>query len=740
MKPLIAGFLIFLATAVPAFSQPRGGRPANGPAFDYEAARLSKIATAVRITGKISLDGQLDEPAWQTAPRATNFYQWQKQGEMASEQTEARFIYDDDNLYVGIIMWDSDIGSRVVNELKEDFNFRDTDGITVLLDPLHDRRSGFTFGTNPAGAKRDGQLANDGGQNNDFDNVWDVRVSVNEDNWTAEYMIPFKSLRFRDTPKQEWGVNFSRRLLRSNEESMWSPIPVRFSAIKISLAGTLVGIENIKQGRNLKVKPFMTAGVTQVRAGDQMRTIRSLGKFSGTERGYDGGVDMKYGLSPSLTLDATYRTDFAQVEVDQQQVNLTRFNLFFPEKRDFFLENAGTFAIGGGAFAFNQNNMLPFFSRRIGLSASGTPIPIVGGARVSGKAGQYDFGLLTMKTESLGSTPSNTYIVGRLKRNILTRSWFGGILTNRDSTRPGDYNRVYGPDAHFVFLNKLEFDSYLLKSDTPGLKGKNQARRFATGWRDDEFLISAEYNAVQTNFNPEAGFVRRRDNTNYAGEFTWKPLLRRSESIRNLSFGTSLDYFNGGNGKIETREEGATAGITFENNAFINVGMTQTFDRLVRPTLIQRIAIPAGDFQYRQYSASFNTSQSEKLSGTGGVNWGEFWNGHRKSYNAGLGLKPNYRLNFALNYTRDRIELPAGTSTSDLVGTRFIYGFSPRSFVNAFVQYNGQTHEVSTNIRFNITYRPLSDLYLVYNDRRDSRNGEPVERAFVVKLTNLFNF
>ncbi len=739
MKRSIGVFLLFIAAAGSAFSQARG-RPVNGPAFDYEAVRLSKIATAVRITDRISLDGRLDEPGWQTAPRITDFYQWQRQGEMASEQTEARIIYDDDNLYIGLIMWDSDIGRRVVNELKEDFNFRDTDGITVLLDPLHDRRSGFTFGTNPAGAKRDGQLSNDGGQNNDFDNVWDVRIGVNEDNWVAEYMIPFKSLRFLDTPKQEWGLNLSRRLLRSNEESMWSPIPVRFSAIKISLAGTLVGIENIRQGRNLKVKPFMTAGVTQVRAGSQMRTIRSLGEFSGTQRGYDGGVDMKYGLSPSLTLDATYRTDFAQVEVDQQQVNLTRFNLFFPEKRDFFLENAGTFSIGAGGFGVNQANMLPFFSRRIGLSASGTPIPIVGGARVSGKAGQYDFGFLTMKTESLGTTPSNTYMAGRLRRNVLTRSWFGGILTNRDSTRPGDYNRVYGPDAHFVFYNKLEFDAYLLKSDTPSLNGKNQARRFSTGWRDDELIVQGEYNTVQANFNPEVGFVRRKDNTNYSGEVTWKPLLRRSEAIRNLTFGTTLDYFNGGNGKIETREEGATAGVTFENNAFINAGMTQIFDRLLAPARIQGIAIPAGDHNYRQYSVNFNSSQSEKLSGTGGVNWGEFWNGNRKSYNAGLGLKPNYRLNFSLNYSRDRIDLPAGTSIANLVGTRLIYGFSPRSFINAFLQYNGQTHELSTNIRFNITYRPLSDLYLVYNDRRDSRNGEPVERAFVVKLTNLFNF
>jgi hypothetical protein len=428
MRPLLRILAFFVIASACGFAQTRGERP-NAPAFDYEAARLSKLATAVRITDEISLDGRLDEPVWQTAPAATDFYQWQRPGVLATEQTEARFLYDDDNLYVGVIMWDSDIGGRVVNELKEDFNFRDTDGITVLIDTLHDRRSGFTFGTNPAGAKRDGQLSNDGGQNNDFDTVWDVKVSVNEDSWIAEYVIPFKSLRFRDIPQQEWGLNLSRRVLRKNEESMWSPIPVRFTAIKISLAGTLRGIENVRQGRNLKVKPYAAAGITQVRTGNEMQTMRSLTRLND----YDGGVDLKYGITPSLTFDTTYHTDFAQVEVDQQQVNLTRFNLFFPEKRDFFLENAGTFNFGtANTFGANASNLVPFFSRRIGLSASGTPIPIVGGARLSGQAGRYDLGFLMMKTDEFGGTPSNNYAVGRVKRNLLTRSSVGAIFTNRE--------------------------------------------------------------------------------------------------------------------------------------------------------------------------------------------------------------------------------------------------------------------------------------------------------------------
>ncbi len=257
-----------------------------------------------------------------------------------------------------------------------------------------------------------------------------------------------------------------RTVRRINDESNWSPIPRRFQTTRVSMAGTLRGIENIRPGRNLKVKPFAIAGFTQTRSGGN-----PFGDWV-TDQDYDGGVDVKYGLTQSLTLDATYRTDFAQVEVDQQQVNLTRFNLFFPEKREFFLENAGTFNLGGGQGRSFRNDLVPFFSRRIGLSAQGTPIPIVGGARVTGQVGRYDVGFLTMKTASTGSTPSNTYTVGRVKQNLLRNSWVGGIVTNRDSTVTGDYNRLFGVDAFFQFSNRLNFDAYVLKTDTPGLEGR----------------------------------------------------------------------------------------------------------------------------------------------------------------------------------------------------------------------------------------------------------------------------
>ena len=262
---------------------------------------------------------------------------------------------------------------------------------------------------------------------------------------------------------------------------------------------------------------------------------------------YDGGVDLKYGLTPSLTLDATYNTDFAQVEADQQQVNLTRFNLFFPEKRDFFLENAGTFSFGSAGFGAG-GSLMPFFSRRIGLSRRLTPVPILGGARVSGQAGRYDIGFLTMKAdkldpledpniEALAATPSNNFVVGRIKRNLLTNSWIGGLVTHRDSTDDGDYNRVYGADARFQFFGRLNFDSYMLKSTTPGMSGEDQARRFGTSWVDDEVAVSAGYLTIQPNFNPELGFVRRDNMTQHDGSFALEAAdqIRRCDSKPSVS-------------------------------------------------------------------------------------------------------------------------------------------------------------------------------------------------------------
>ncbi len=615
--------------------------------------------------------------------------------------------------------------------MAKDFQTLRSDSIAITIDSTHEQRSNFYFRTNPAGAKADAQGI-DARMNYDWDAVWDVKTSINNEGWIAEFVIPFKTLRFSKTSGQVWGINMSRKLLRLNAEMDWAPIPIRYNISRTSTYGTLLGLENISQGRNLKVTPFVTAGVTQVRPPGN-----PSGNFE-NDQSFDGGVDMKYSITPSLTLDGTYRTDFAQIEVDQQQVNLTRFNLFFPEKRDFFLENSGTFTFGSG-----NNNLVPFFSRRIGLSSAGTPIPIIGGARISGQIGHYDLGFIGMKTERAGTTSSNNYAVGRFKRNLFRNSWLGALVTSRDSGVDGDNNRVFGADAHFQVFDRLWLDSHILRSKTPRLLGKDQARQFEAAWRGNELTVAAGYNEIQTNFNPEVGFIRRGNNTRYNGEFSWNPVLESSDVIRNLAFGSKTEYFEGGGtGKIETRTEAVNLGIEFQNNSTVDFVMTNTFDRLQDPFSIRRdlgIAIPRGDYGYLGYAASATSNPGRRISGNGGVEWGEFWNGRRTSLHGGLYMRPDYHLNISFDHRRDHVELPNGHFTTDLLGMRISYAFNPRLFLNAYFQYNSATHQVSSNIRFNIIHHPLSDLFLVYNELRDS-TGRIQQRAVVLKLTNLFDF
>ena len=697
--------------------------------IDYNTVRLSRVIKAVQIDGPITMDGRLNEDVWAQAQPAKGFTQGGRSahpGQPASQETEARFLYDSDNLYIGVICYENDVEHMIVNGLKRDFQSNVGDEIGIALDTLNDDRSGFFVSTNPAGAKRDLQISNDSQINQEWDGVWDVRVRVEQDRWIAEFIVPFKTLRFSDAPAQEWGLNMFRKIRRVNEESFWVPLPIRYNMTKVSLAGTLSGLEGIRQGRNLKIKPYTTAGINQVASGTSLKN----------DFDSDGGVDIKYGLTPSLTLDATYRTDFSQAEVDQDQVNLTRFNLFFPEKRDFFLENSGVFDFGsrGGS----SSNLLPFFSRRIGLSDQGTVIPIIGGTRVSGTAGRQEFGFLSMKTKHDGLIPSNNFTVGRVKRNVLNNSFLGVIFTNRDSTIPGDFNRVYGGDAVFQFFNKIDVTGYYLKSATPGVDEDNDARRLSVGYRDNVWSFGGEYEKVADRFNPEVGFIRRDDMSHYAGDFAYNPRVRRIPKIRDITLSTSYDYYAGTTGKIETRTNSQRFNIEFANSAQFSINTNETFERL--PEIFTQYAIPLGDYKYRDYSVSFNSDRSRLIGGRISNNWGRFWNGTRSSPGGDITLKPNYHWQIDTTFSRNDIKVESGRYVTTLVGLKILYAFNSRAFLNTFFQYNSERRQLSSNVRFNIIHRPLSDFYVVFNERRDTVTGAVRDRGVIFKFTNLFNF
>jgi Domain of unknown function (DUF5916)/Carbohydrate family 9 binding domain-like len=727
-----------VATGAPLAPEEQGPTPAQPQAaapIDFATARFERTVHALRITEHIAVDGRLDEPAWQRVEPATNFIQWEPHPEApASEQTQVRFLFDDDNLYVGARCWDSKAHSLTVHELKQDFESREEDVLAIFIDSLHDQQSGFSFWTNPAGARRDVQIFQDDAQRSvDWDGVWNVKVTTDETGWTAEFVIPFKTFRFSNAIQQEWGLNILRRVKRKNEDSYWSPLPRRYRTMRPSMSGTLTGLEGIRQGRNLKIKPYAIASVTEL-ASDGLTNHGDA----------NGGIDLKYGLTQSQTLDVTYRTDFSQVEADQQQVNLTRFNLFFPEKREFFLENSGVFGVsgGGGPSAGGTANVVPFFSRRIGLSAAGTPIPIVGGARVSGTTGPYDVGLLAMKTERHGDVPSNAFLVGRFRRNFQSSSSVGVILTSRDSTRSGDHNELYGVDTLLRFFQrKLDVSAYLLGTDTPGRQGGNQARLFDAAWVDNAFSVGARYETVQPNFNPEVGFVRRKDTTHYAGEGSWQPRPRNNTYVRNFDLTLGADLYQDGAGRVETREQTVGTGIAFQNSSALTFDVTNTFDRLATPFAIQpTVIIPVGDYAYRRASLNYSSNRGRGLSGNVKVSSGEFWDGRSRSAEGGVELRPNYHLDANLTFSRNQVQLPAGRFTTTLVGLRLLYAFTSNAFLNSFLQYNATTSEFSANTRFNIIHRPLSDLYVVYNEQRDTISGLLLARGLTVKFTNLFDF
>ena len=725
--------LICLALAVPSSSSAQtAAPPASIAPIDYDTAHLSRILQAVRADGPIVLDGRLSEASWSRAVPATDFTQRQpRTGAPASQETEVRILYDDDNLYIGAICHDTEPSRIVMTDLREDFGTYDNDTIGFTIDSLHDRRSAFNFIVNPAGAKFDSQSAHDGDQvNTDWDGVWDVRTTMIERGWVAEIVIPFKTLRFTRMAAQEFGLNISRRLRRNNEDAQWAPLPRRFNSfVRPSFAGTLRGLDDLKPGRNLKVKPFVTGSTTSTGGPQRLHS--------------DGGFDLKYGVTPSLTLDGTFRTDFSQVEVDQQQVNLTRFNLFFAEKREFFLENSGLFRVAGnrGGNSAGRSDFIPFFSRRIGLSSTGVPIPILGGSRLTGSAGKYDVGAIAIRTEEDNGVPANNFVVGRVTRNFLDNSWVGAIATHRNSTKPGDANSLYGFDLNLRFFRRLEIASYIMRTDTPGRDGRDQARMGEVAWRDDDFSVEARYEALQDNFNPEVGFVRRRDMEHYSSGISWLPRVGWSPLVRNLLFTGQFDYYGNSHGELETREQELTAGVAFNNGGSINLSLLPTFERLRSPFAIRNdLAIAPGDYDYRRWQMAYSSDRSRLISGNVTIASGGFWDGDSTSVSGEIDVKGNQHLTIGATLGRNIVNLPDGSFSTTLIGTRIQYAFTSKMFLNSFVQYNADTDQITTNTRFNLIHRPLSDIYVVYNDQRDTTGGALVARALILKVTNLFDF
>jgi len=680
------------------------------------AQASDKRISAAHIESTIVVDGNLDEPEWQLVEPAVDFIQKEpRQGEPATEPTEVRLLYNDDTLYLGVFCFDSAGAEGIVlTDITRDYSDSINDHFAVVLDTFDDDRNGFLFGTNPGGAKRDAQFGAQGSPNFDWDGIWHVKTRITESGWQAEIAIPFKTLRFRAEELQTWGINFVRRVRRKNEDSHWSPVPRGYRVSRVQFAGALEDISGIRQGRNLNIKPYLSAPLTR-REGDDVDFMPEV------------GLDVKYGVTPGLTLDLTVNTDFAQVEADEQQINLTRFSLFFPEKREFFLENAAIFQFGKVSGGFGPGgDLIPFFTRRIGISG-GQLIPILGGARLTGRIGRYTLGVLSIQADEFETTPSTNFSVVRLRRDILKRSEVGGIFINKHDTE-GRFNRTFGADLNLRFLTYLEMNSSLLKTDTPGSEERDWASDFTVTWNDPKLEVEGKYLSIEDNFNPEVGFVPRVGMRKSRGKLAFKPRPESISWIREFKPLVALEYLD------------TSFTILFENTSKLVFIRLAHFERLDEPFFIRpNQAIPVGDYHFDEYLVSFSSDESRTFSGNAGLETGGFFDGDKDSYSLGFLLQPGYRFSSDVSWSYDDVRLPSGDFTTNLVTTRLRYSFSTTMFLNALIQYNSTLKEFSSNIRFNFIYKPLSDFFLVYNERRSS-TGEVLERALIAKLTYLFGF
>ncbi|MBM3781976.1 MAG: carbohydrate binding family 9 domain-containing protein [Acidobacteria bacterium] len=723
---------------------PQAQSPAPGPASPVAPTTTGgrRRVTASRTDGSIKLDGILDEDAWQQAVPATGFVQQEPSpGQPATDRTEVRVLYDKGNLYIGFKA--TSAVPVVATEMRRDADrLFDEDNFQVILDTFHDSRNGYMFVTTPLGARLEQQIFDEGeggGRgatstiNRNWDGVWDSAAKITDEGWTAELLIPFTTVRFRPADEQVWGINLLRHTRRKNEITYWSPIPRAYSLTRVSLAGELDGLRNLSRGLDLRLKPFTVGGG---------RIISTAPSVNTTSVVRDIGLDARYGLTAGLNLDLTVNTDFAQVEVDDQQVNLTRFSLFFPEKRDFFLENSNFFTMGTGpSFTTTQVQTDLFFSRRIGLSPTGQAVPIIGGARLAGKAGRNNIGVLNIQTDSAFGRPGDNFFVSRYSRDILRRSRVGAVFINKDQSGTGYFNRTMGVDANFALGRSLQVSSYLAKTETPGKVGNDMAMYGRIAYRDPKWNLYVNYLDVQENFNAEAGFVQRTGVRTTKAYVSQTPRPKRGP-VKFFEPMYVFTYMTDQTNRMVYRQGHYMLGTTLRDDSFINVIFQQVVDVLDAPFRIRPdVTIPTGEYRMNEVILTYNTSPGKRLYERLTVSPVQFYGGTRLNMSAAAGVRLSSQLSTEVQYNRNDVKMPWGNFVVNLASARVDYTFSPRMTLRSLTQYNTSTSEVSTNIRFNFIYRPGSDLYLVYTDQ--IQTGLPADifgrkdRQLVMKLTYL---
>jgi uncharacterized protein DUF5916 len=746
VKPtFIASFLCALGPFISALGAQ------NGLASQVSAgvSSASRSATAPVTSQKPIVDGRLDDAAWHGVAPLSGFVQRElHEGQPVSERTEIRIVTDGDAIYVGAWMYDREPGAIVLGEKIRDVPLDNSDYVALIFDTYLDRQNGFVFATTPAGVEYDGQVAKEGegggvqqtGQNRaaagsmggfniNWDGNWTVRTSSDSLGWYAEFRIPYSTLRYGGGDKQSWGLNAVRGIRRKNEDAYWAFIPRQFNLYRLSRAGT-IALTRVPTPRVAVVTPYVLGG-----------TRRDFGVSSTAVTTTEWGVDAKYGVTPSLTLDLTYNTDFAQVEVDEQRTNLTRFPLFFPEKRPFFLENAGSFSAG------TPQAVDLFFSRRIGIDTSGTPVPIQGGGRISGRVAGLTMGALGIVTEEVpGIQPQNAYSVARVTRELSGRSRVGIIAVNRTAIDSSDsHNSTYAVDGRVGLGDAFTVDAWAAKTATPGRTRDDVAYSARAAYQTADWNHSARIIQVGPDFNPEVGFLNRSEGYRYYEamvmrfvrnrRLTWLKDWNPHVSLRNYYLPDG--YFSSGWLHVDMTELNFAKGGRFgpEWNVY-HEGLKKPF------VIASNVTLPVGDYDYGTLGLDWETNPSAPLSLKLRGDFGEFYNGTRRGGSVTFTYRHHASLSSSLLVDYNDIHLDQGAFARQLIGARVAYFFTPRIFLQSLMQYSNQAEAWSANARFGWLSTAGTGLFIVLNDGEQA-NGffswrQPQSRSLVIKYARQF--
>jgi hypothetical protein len=718
----------------------------SGPIHGQEsgANRARPVAQASVMTRSPVIDGDvLGDPAWEGLTPITDFWQTQPRAGAAVSQKTAVYVgYTDVALVIGFVAYDDDPSAIVSTDSRRDSSLDDTDSFRVLIDGLMDRQNGYVFGTNPAGIEFDGQVSRegtgvyifggDGGLNLNWDAPWTVRSTVGDFGWSAEMEIPFTSLRFGRGADQQWGFNFERRIRRNNEIAYWAPLSQDRDILRVSEAGSISNIQ-VPAQRNFQVTPYV------------LGLAERGGALTGTESDFEFGVDAKYSITSSLTLDLTLNTDFAQVEADDQQVNLDRFSLFFPEKRPFFLENAGQFTVG------NPREAELFFSRRIGIGVGGVETPIDGGARLSGKiGGTTNVGLLFMQSEAVAGVASeNQFAVVRVNQELANRSSVGFMVVDRDGdgsllgNGSDDQNQTYAIDGRWGIGDNGLISGWAAKTRTPGRNGRDDAFGINSDYNNADWSASLGYAQVGADFNPEVGFLSR---TAYR-KVTGRALRRiRPDNLWNLfeirphiSYNGFWDF----DGFQETGYIHIDSHWEFETGMEIHTGMNVTKEGVKQPfDIVPGVTIQPGTYDHAEAALRFIGDQSKPLNFSMAATIGGRFGGDRVTLVPTINYRIGEQFSSELSYNYNDFDLPVpnGDFTANLVRLRLSYSFTPQMLLQLLTQYNEVSDRVSTNLRFSWLRSANSGLFLVYNEMDERGLGAPpTGREFIIKYSHIFD-